>query len=377
MPSPTAGAATLELDGLVKRYGETVALDGISLRVEPGEFVSLLGPSGSGKTTTLNLIAGFAKPTAGDILMDGRPIAELPPHRRHIGVVFQHYALFPHMTAAQNVGFPLRQRNVPRSEIRERVASALGLVELGGLADRHPRELSGGQQQRVALARAIVFNPRLLLMDEPLGALDRKLRDALQRQIKRLHRELGITFVYVTHDQDEALALSERVAVFNHGRVEQLGTPVELYERPSSRFVAEFLGESNLFTGPIHRSAGDVTLRSEGRDLPLPANSNPSNGARGALMVRPEHVHLIAASEAQGAPTKPLSGVVRDLVYLGASVRIEIELDSETVITVRRPSHEPPAIGIGDRVAVTWDPDHSVLLRGDVERDPQGRIPRR
>jgi len=369
MPRAPAEAASLELGGLFKRYGETVALDGISVRVEPGEFVSLLGPSGSGKTTTLNLIAGFAKPTAGDILMDGRPIAELPPHRRHIGVVFQHYALFPHMTAAENVGFPLRQRRVQRAEIRERVASALELVELGGLEDRHPRELSGGQQQRVALARAIVFNPRVLLMDEPLGALDRKLRDALQRQIKRLHRELGITFVYVTHDQDEALALSERVAVFNHGRVEQLGTPVELYEHPDSRFVAQFLGESNLFTGPIIREAGGILLRSEGRHLPLPSDSEGSDSTRGALMVRPEHVQLIAENEDRDARIKPLSGVVSDLVYLGASVRIEIELDSGTVVTARRSPHRPPAIGIGDRVGLTWDPDHAVLLRGDVEGD--------
>ena len=370
MPSRPTGAASLELSGLFKRYGETVALDGISLRVEPGEFVSLLGPSGSGKTTTLNLIAGFAKPTAGDILMDDRPVAELPPHRRHIGVVFQHYALFPHMTAAENIAFPLRRRRVPRPEIAERVAGALELVELGGLEDRHPRELSGGQQQRVALARAIVFNPRVLLMDEPLGALDRKLRDALQRQIRRLHQELGITFVYVTHDQDEALALSERVAVFNLGRVEQLGTPVELYERPNSRFVAEFLGESNLFAGPIARDDGAVTLRCEDRDLPLPANNTPSEGTRGMLMVRPEHMQLVADGEDRNASIKPLSGVVSDLVYRGASVRIEIELDSGTVITVRRSPHQSPAIGAGDRVGVTWDPDHSVLLRGDVEGSP-------
>ena len=294
----SAEAASLELGGLFKRYGETVALDGISLRVEPGEFVSLLGPSGSGKTTTLNLIAGFAKPTEGDIIMDGRPIAELPPHRRHIGVVFQHYALFPHMTAAENVAFPLRQRRVSRAEIHERVGNALELVELGALRGRQPRELSGGQQQRVALARAIVFNPRLLLMDEPLGALDRRLRDSLQRQIKRLHQELGITFVYVTHDQDEALALSERVAVFHRGRIEQVGSPVELYEDPNSRFVAEFLGESNLLAGSIERSAGRVSLLYEGHVLPMAAHSAPSNGTQhGTLMIRPEHVRLVVESE--------------------------------------------------------------------------------
>jgi putative spermidine/putrescine transport system ATP-binding protein len=351
MPNVPQRAASLELGRLYKRYDEAVALDGISLSIEPGEFVSLLGPSGSGKTTTLNLIAGFAKPTAGNILMDGRPIAELPPHRRDIGVVFQHYALFPHMTAAENVAFPLRRRRVSKPEIQERVAGALDLVELSGLETRHPRELSGGQQQRVALARAIVFNPRVLLMDEPLGALDRKLRDSLQRQIKRLHKELGITFVYVTHDQDEALALSERVAVFNHGRIEQLGTPLELYEQPGSRFVAEFLGESNLLAAPTRHDGGDVSFATD------TDRSSPRT-----LMVRPEHLRLIAENEIRNVQTEVLSGAVSDIVYLGASVRIEVELDSGGTVIARRSPHQPPAVGAGDHVAVTWDPDHAVLL---------------
>ena len=287
--------------------------------------------------------------------MDGRPIAELPPHRRDIGVVFQHYALFPHMTAAENVAFPLRRRRVPKAEIHERVAGALDLVELSGLETRHPRELSGGQQQRVALARAIVFNPRVLLMDEPLGALDRKLRDSLQRQIKRLHKELGITFVYVTHDQDEALALSERVAVFNHGRVEQLGTPLELYEQPGSRFVAEFLGESNLLAAPTGGDGGGVTLAPEA-----------DRSTHRTLMVRPEHLELIAENDIPNARTEVLSGAVSDLVYLGASVRIEVEVDSGGTLIVRRSPHQSPAINTGDRVAVTWDPTHAVPLDKEV-----------
>lgn len=361
MPDVPHLAASLELDRLYKRYTETVALDGISLRVEPGEFVSLLGPSGSGKTTTLNLIAGFAKPSAGSILMDGRPIAELPPHRRDIGVVFQHYALFPHLTAAENVAFPLRRRRVPKAEVQERVADALDLVELRGLEARYPRELSGGQQQRVALARAIVFNPRLLLMDEPLGALDRKLRDSLQRQIKRLHKDLGITFVYVTHDQDEALALSERVAVFNHGRVEQLGTPTELYEQPVSRFVAEFLGESNLLAVPAGGDSGGLAVATE---------TDRSTGR--TLMVRPEHLELIAHDDIPKARTGVLCGVVSDLVYLGASVRIEVEIDSGGTVIVRRSPHRSPDISVGDRVAVTWDSTRAVPLDGKTTPNRSG-----
>ena len=349
MPEGAAEAASLELSGLSKRYGETVALDGIDLRVDPGEFVSLLGPSGSGKTTTLNLIAGFAKPTAGDILMDGRPISELPPHRRGIGVVFQHYALFPHMTAAENIAFPLRRRRVPKPEMQERVASTVELVELSGLENRYPRELSGGQQQRVALARAIVFNPRVLLMDEPLGALDRKLRESLQRQIRRLHQELGITFVYVTHDQDEALALSERVAVFNHGRIEQLGTPLELYEQPSSRFVAEFLGESNLLAVPTPGDGG-ARLATE-----------TDRGGQ-TLMVRPEHLELIPEDDIPNARPEVLSGVVSDVVYLGASVRIEVDVDSGGTVIARRSPHQSPPISTGHRIGVTWDPTHAVPL---------------
>ena len=362
MPDRPEKGASLELRDLVKRFEDTVAVDGVSLRVEPGEFLTLLGPSGSGKTTTLNLVAGFASVTAGEIRMDERPISKLPPHRRNIGVVFQQYVLFPHMTAAENVAFSLKQRGVSRGEIRDRVASVLELVELGDLGRRYPRELSGGQQQRVALARAIVFNPRLLLMDEPLGALDRKLRDALQRQIRRLHQELGITFVYVTHDQDEALALSERVAVFNEGRVEQLATPVELYERPASLFVAEFLGESNVFAGTVGRDEAGMTLRWEGRDLPLSLNGNPNNGAHVVIMVRPEHLNVVNESEQPGDSARSLSGVVSDVLYLGASIRAEIELEAGPQVMLRRAPQESPVIRAGDHVRVSWDPEHAVIL---------------
>ena len=254
-PDSSAGA-TLKLRNLVKSYSGTTVVDGISLDVAPGEFVTLLGPSGSGKTTTLNMIAGFCSVTAGDIFMDGNPIARLKPHKRNIGVVFQHYALFPHMTVTENVAFPLKQRRLSKERVLTDVADALDLVKMRPFGDRYPGQLSGGQQQRVALARDLVFRPRLLLMDEPLGALDKNLREALQLEIKRIHREVGISFVYVTHDQEEALGLSDRIAIFNRGRIDQAGSATDLYERPESVFVADFIGESNKLGGHVVRHNG-------------------------------------------------------------------------------------------------------------------------
>ena len=238
--------ASVSLTGLEKRYDGVGAVRGISLEVQSGEFLTLLGPSGSGKTTTLMMIAGFETPSAGDIAVDGRSVIAIPPNKRNLGMVFQNYALFPHLSVADNIGFPLKQRGVDRTARARMVAEALEVVRLPGYGGRSPRQLSGGQQQRVALARAIVFRPRLLLMDEPLGALDKQLREGLQMELRRLHAELGITFIYVTHDQDEALTMSDRIAVVNEGRIAQLGTPEDLYDRPSDRFVASFIGESNF-----------------------------------------------------------------------------------------------------------------------------------
>ncbi|MGX6447113.1 ABC transporter ATP-binding protein, partial [Patulibacter sp. S7RM1-6] len=254
-----SGGASIALRGLTKHYGDAVAVDGIDLEARPGEFLTFLGPSGSGKTTTLNMIAGFVDITAGELRIDDRPVQALPPHKRDIGMVFQHYALFPHMTVAENVAYPLKQRKVEKGERARLVAAALAKVGLEGFGDRRPSALSGGQQQRVALARAIVYSPRVLLMDEPLGALDRKLRDQLRLEIKRIHGELGTTFVYVTHDQEEALALSDRIAVFNHGRVEQVGTAEELYEAPRTLFCAQFLGESTVLRGDA-RADGEASV---------------------------------------------------------------------------------------------------------------------
>ena len=238
--------ASVALTDLEKRFDRTNAVDGVSLDVRSGEFLTLLGPSGSGKTTTLMMIAGFETPTAGDIAIDGKSVVAMPPYRRNIGMVFQSYALFPHLTVADNIGFPLKQRGVPKDERARLVAEALELVHLPGYGSRYPRQLSGGQQQRVAVARAVVFKPRLLLMDEPLGALDKQLRENLQLEMRHLHADLGITFIYVTHDQEEALTMSDRIAVMNDGKVAQVGRPEDLYDRPTSRFVAGFIGESNF-----------------------------------------------------------------------------------------------------------------------------------
>jgi putative spermidine/putrescine transport system ATP-binding protein len=247
--------AYLKITDVVKSYdGETNAVDHISIDIKKGEFVTFLGPSGSGKTTSLVMIAGFEEPTAGQILLEGQDLTRLKPWRRNIGMVFQNYALFPHMTVARNVEFPLKMRNWRQSDIRRRVSEVLDLVGLSAFAARHPRELSGGQQQRVALARGLAFNPDVLLLDEPLGALDKNLREQMQVEIKRIHREVGITMIYVTHDQTEAMTMSDRVAVFNHGKLDQVGAPLEVYHKPSTRFVGEFVGDSNFFTGQLHGS---------------------------------------------------------------------------------------------------------------------------
>src|SRR5471032_2405651 len=242
-------ANVLELGGVSKRYDAVVAVDDLDLSLRTGEFLTLLGPSGSGKTTTLMMVAGLQQPDAGAITLNGVPVALLPPYRRDIGMVFQHYALFPHMTVRRNIAFPLEMRRLGKTEIARLVDDALALVKLPDHGDRLPRQLSGGQQQRVALARAMVYRPALLLMDEPLGALDRKLREQLQLEIKRVHRERGISVLYVTHDQEEALTMSDRIAVFNRGRIEQIGTPEDLYDRPATRFVAGFIGDTNFISG--------------------------------------------------------------------------------------------------------------------------------
>jgi spermidine/putrescine ABC transporter ATP-binding subunit len=293
METSRSAGAVVTLSSLKKQFGGVGAVDDVSLDIAGGEFLTLLGPSGSGKSTTLMMIAGFEVPDGGDIAIDGRSVVELSPHRRNIGMVFQNYALFPHLTVADNIGFPLKQRRIGRAERSQMVQEVLELVRLPGYGSRYPRQLSGGQQQRVALARAMVFRPRLLLMDEPLGALDKQLRESLQLEMRRLHAELGITFIYVTHDQEEALTMSDRIAVMNEGRIAQLGRPEELYDRPTSRFVASFLGESNFLPGIVQGVQGNtVVAQCGGRMVHAVASHRPEKGAHVMLTMRPERMRF-------------------------------------------------------------------------------------
>ncbi|TYB85788.1 ABC transporter ATP-binding protein [Oceaniovalibus sp. ACAM 378] len=341
MATETAKGAALELHDLGKSYGGLKVLAGVNLNVLPGEFVTFLGPSGSGKTTTLNLIAGFADPDAGGRMeLDGRSLAAVPAHKRDIGVVFQNYALFPHKTVRENIAFPLKQRR-PRPDaatIARKVDRVLSLVHLEAFADRRPDQLSGGQQQRVALARAVVFEPKLLLLDEPLGALDKRLRESLQLELRRIHRELGVTIIFVTHDQDEALTLSDRIVVFREGAVEQIGTPAELYDTPGSEFVATFLGDSNIFAGTA--TANTFTQDVEGARFA--ALSGAADGPV-KIMVRPENVTVSADGEG-AANAVPIT--IADVVYSGATLRVEgIDARGKQLIARTRADGIAPTVG--------------------------------
>jgi putative spermidine/putrescine transport system ATP-binding protein len=364
----------LELRRLRKTYGSTVAIDDVSLGLGHGEFLTLLGPSGSGKTTTLLTIAGLIEPSDGSILLDGRPIEALPPYRRDIGVVFQNYALFPHLTAARNVAFPLEMRGVARADIDRRVTRTLGLVGLPDQAARYPRELSGGQQQRVALARAMVFEPKILLMDEPLGALDRKLREQMQIEILHLHRELGISVVYVTHDQEEALVMSDRIAVFNRGRIEQIGLASELYERPATRFVAGFLGESNFFSATVGETV-DGFCRLNGGSLALRARSGGlldgglldgglSAGSRAVVAVRPERIR-ISDGAVGPADENGVSGVLREVIYLGRSRRFVVRLASGQEVSSYEQVGTDRDLAPGSAVHLSWRAEDATALPED------------
>ncbi|RRD60691.1 ABC transporter ATP-binding protein [Leucobacter sp. OH1287] len=329
MAKETTAGAQIRLEGISKHYPNSIALDDVSLDIKAGEFMTLLGPSGSGKTTTLNLIAGFASLTTGDVYIDNKLMNDVPVHKRELGIVFQHYALFPHMSVAANVAFPLQQRKVDKAEIAQRVTAALEVAGLHGFESRLPAELSGGQQQRVALARALVFEPRVLLLDEPLGALDKKLREDLQLELRRIHREVGRTFVFVTHDQEEALTLSDRIAVFNSGKIEQVGTAQELYDTPKTRFVAEFIGDSTVIKND---SSNTVTI------------------------VRPERGQLLAdeSSAKPGMPTVPVT--VRQAIYLGSGWKFEIVLPDGTPGVIRSNTGLEWLGEAENRAFLTWAP---------------------
>jgi len=349
--------------GISKTYDGIVrVVENLDLDIERGEFLTLLGPSGSGKTTTLMMLAGFETPTAGEILLDGKPLSRLPPHRRAIGMVFQNYALFPHMSVAENIGFPLSVRAMPRDEIITRVDRALDMVQLAGFGARRPAQLSGGQQQRVAVARALVFEPKIVLMDEPLGALDKQLREQMQLEVRRLHQRLGVTMVYVTHDQHEALTMSDRIAVFHRGRIQQLDRPERIYEQPANAFVARFIGENNRLEGRVEGVNGTrCTVRIAGDALVDGSLAAPlSAGMPVTVSLRPERVQIGAVAPTIGANGHcRLTGRLREVIYLGDHVRARVGLPGIDDFTVKRPideAHRLPAIG--EPVELAWAPEH-------------------
>ncbi len=341
-----ADAPAVRLERLEKRFGEVVAVDGIDLDVLDGEFFSMLGPSGSGKTTTLRMIAGFELPTAGRILLHGEDVSQRPPFERDVNTVFQDYALFPHMTVGQNVGYGLMIRKVPKPELTRRVGEALEMVRLSGYEGRKPSQLSGGQRQRVALARALINRPRLLLLDEPLGALDLKLREEMQIELKAIQQEVGITFIYVTHDQEEALTMSDRLAVFNQGRLEQIGAPADVYERPATRFVAGFVGISNLLTGDTARAIV---------------------GEAGTFTVRPEKIHLADPGAPVADDEMAAAGHIREVVYVGPDTRYIVSLDagSELVVTQQNlaTSSMDALAARGRAVRLVWKRQHVLPIK--------------
>jgi len=376
-PVTTAGTTPIavRLVAVSKRFGDHVVVDRVSLEIRHGEFFSLLGPSGCGKTTTLRMIAGFEQPSDGRISLGGEDVTERPAHLRRVGMVFQNYALFPHLSVADNVAFALRLQGVAAPEIARRVAEALAMVRLPGLDARMPAQLSGGQQQRVALARALVFRPTVVLLDEPLGALDQKLRKAMQLELKALQQDVGLTFVYVTHDQEEALTMSDRIAVMDGGRVLQVADPQALYERPNSRFVADFIGVSNFLPGTVRERAGTLVtialdLPGEGVGVRIQAAWREGLAAGQAVTaaVRPERMRLGPRGAPAGAAANGVDGTVRDIVYTGSDTQYFVDLGGSAgrTVMVRVPNDQPAGTRVetdrGDPVRVCWDGHSTAVL---------------
>lgn len=349
----------VELRSITKRFGSVVAVNSIDLKIKDGEFFSLLGPSGCGKTTTLRMIAGLETATEGEILIHNRSMGETPPFQRPVNTVFQNYALFPHMTIEKNIAFGLEMKRVPKEEIKTRVVEALDMVRLPEMAKRRPKQLSGGQQQRIALARALVNRPEVLLLDEPLGALDLKLRKTMQLELKQLQDQVGITFIYVTHDQEEALTMSDRIAVMNDGLVLQIGSPKEIYERPRTRFVADFIGETNFLNGTVSEiNDSDVSVLVDGQ-LAVRAQSDISlhNGQAVTVVIRPEKFRLDNSSDFKGR--------VEEIIYIGTDTRYLIRLTDQTRVTVREQNLDPEQTvdcRTGDEVGLSWNPSQALVL---------------
>jgi spermidine/putrescine transport system ATP-binding protein len=363
--------ADIRLENVTKRFGDMVAVDDLTLSIERGAFYALLGPSGCGKTTTLRMIGGFEDPSAGVIYLGGQVVTDLPPYKRDVNTVFQSYALFPHLSVERNVAFGLERKKLSKSEVTRRVAETLDLVQLGPLAKRRPAQLSGGQQQRVALARALVNRPRALLLDEPLGALDLRLRKQLQIELKRIQQEVGITFVHVTHDQEEAMSMADTIAVMNRGRIEQAGSAEELYERPDTAFVANFLGVSNLVDGKVlERGVETATVQTPDGTVRVPCDRMAEGAGDAVRMgVRPEKIELVPATDGVPAGSNALPGTVTVASFLGVSIQYLVTApngEELTVIAPNRDGHQRRTLGPGQEVLLTWDPQHTFVVARDV-----------
>jgi len=367
---PQRGAVVLS--GVTKHYGDQTAVDNLSLTIQPGEFISLLGPSGCGKTTTLRMIAGFEQPDGGDILISGKSVRGVPPYRRDVNTVFQAYALFPHLTVAENVAYGLQQRRTPKSEIRERVTQALDLVQMRRFGDRKPTQLSGGQQQRIALARALVNRPAVLLLDEPLGALDRQLREEMQLELKLLQSRLGITFVFVTHDQGEALSMSDRIAIMRAGRIEQLADADTVYARPASAYVAAFVGQQNFFRGTVAEAGAAIAsphalVRAA---APVLTSTNVGEAA-----VRPEYIRIEKDDQsASPGEANVARGELLGVSHLGDTMQFLVRLGDDQSLIVRRPTPDAPALAVGDPVVCTWAAHHVLLFPSDDAAEEGGYV---
>ena len=355
----------VRLDRVTKRFGDVVAVDALDLEIGRGEFFSLLGPSGCGKTTTLRMIGGFEQPTDGRIYLRGNEVTDLPPYRRNVNTVFQSYALFPHLDVFENIAFGLRRKKVEASQIGRRVSETLRLVDLPGFEKRRPSQLSGGQQQRVALARALVNQPDVLLLDEPLGALDLKLRKQMQLELKRIQQDVGITFLYVTHDQEEAMTMSNRLAVMRAGRIEQIGAPNQVYEHPATEFVAGFLGASNMLDGEVKEERGDdaTVLLPGGTTITLPASRVEGLNGKVKVGIRPEKVFVLRAREEVPEGWNCIDGTLRDSAYVGVSYQYTVDAVESTITVYQQNLAKITVPRAGESIRLVWDPRHTFVVR--------------